>query len=633
MSPSFSDPLLFEDYLLCGPKQISSSYKLSWNFLRVMGSINVKISNGNNWASSYVTSPFPGIFGLFQCQGDLSRSECIHCFNESREKLDSCLPAEYGRLYTDGCFLRFDTYNFLGEQVNPIFDRVECNGVKMHSPMEDSMDREFQSTLDQAFVNVTQRAPKNKGFGVAKVGGETVTVYTMAQCWRTLSENDCRDCLLQAKSGLRTCVPNSEGRALFTGCFLRYSTARFYDDVVEEFSDPFMSNRQIVIFISMAIAVSALTFFGAYIGYKRLSKKKEGLNGSVESSGHESKYSLNFEYETLDKATNHFKDSMKLGQGGAGSVFKGILPNGKTVAVKRLFFNTRQWVDQFFNEVNLISGIQHKNLVALMGCSIEGPESLLVYEYVPNRSLDQILFVKNTIHILSWRQRFNIIIGTAEGLAYLHGGCGAKIIHRDIKTSNILLDENLTPKIADFGLVRCVAADKSHVSTGIAGTLGYMAPEYLVRGQLTEKADVYAFGVLALEVATGKKNSVFSQGSNSTLYTVWKHYRRKTLTQAIDPGLNGKFLEEEALKVLQIGLLCTQTSVSQRPLMSEIVEMLTHDDYIVPSPTQPPFLNSSVLTPDDTTQTSTFMDSSDFEGQIRTYKDPKTNHVEGYEPR
>lgn len=114
---------------------------------------------------------------------------------------------------------------------------------------------------------------------------------------------------------------------------------------------------------------------------------------------------------------------------------------------------------------------------------------------------------------------------------------------------------------------------------------------------------------------------------------MWKHYRRKTLTQAIDPGLNGKFLEEEALKVLQIGLLCTQTSVSQRPLMSEIVEMLTHDDYIVPSPTQPPFLNSSVLTPDDTTQTSTFMDSSDFEGQIRTYKDPKTNHVEGYEPR
>lgn len=119
---------------------------------------------------------------------------------------------------------------------------------------------------------------------------------------------------------------------------------------------------------------------------------ESGLNGSVESSGHESKYSLNFEYETLDKATNHFKDSMKLGQGGAGSVFKGILPNGKTVAVKRLFFNTRQWVDQFFNEVNLISGIQHKNLVALMGCSIEGPESLLVYEYVPNRSLDQILF-------------------------------------------------------------------------------------------------------------------------------------------------------------------------------------------------------------------------------------------------
>ncbi|GFP98945.1 cysteine-rich receptor-like protein kinase 42, partial [Phtheirospermum japonicum] len=180
---------------------------------------------------------------------------------------------------------------------------------------------------------------------------------------------------------------------------------------------------------------------------------------------------LNFKYETLEKATNYFDLSRKLGQGGAGSVYKGTLPNGKTVAVKRLFFSTRQWVDEFFNEVNLISGIEHKNLVKLLGCSIEGPESLLVYEFVPNMSLEHYIFDNNKVRILSWKERYNIIVGTAEGIGYLHGGCEYRIIHRDIKNSNVLLDENFEAKIADFGLARCFAADKTHLSTGIAGTL------------------------------------------------------------------------------------------------------------------------------------------------------------------
>lgn len=150
-------------------------------------------------------------------------------------------------------------------------------------------------------------------------------------------------------------------------------------------------------------------------------------------------------------------------------MYKGTLSNGKTVAVKRLFFSTRQWVDEFFNEINLISGVEHKNLVKLLGCSIEGPESLLVYEFVPNRSLEEC--IRNKAKILNWKERFNIIVGTGEGIAFLHGGCTIRIIHRDIKSSNILLDENFNPKIADFGLARCFAADKTHLSTGIAGTL------------------------------------------------------------------------------------------------------------------------------------------------------------------
>ncbi|KAE9605115.1 putative protein kinase RLK-Pelle-DLSV family [Lupinus albus] len=335
-----------------------------------------------------------------------------------------------------------------------------------------------------------------------------------------------------------------------------------------------------------------------YAVFTKLSNiKKESINLNQISSSI-SISSLNYKYETLEKATDYFNSSRKIGQGGAGSVYKGIFPNGKVVAVKRLIFNNRQWVAEFFNEVNLISGIEHKNLVKLLGCSIEGPESLLVYEYIPNKSLDQFIFENNKNRILNWKQRFDIILGTAEGLAYLHGGSKTRIIHRDIKCSNVLLDENLIPKIADFGLARCFGADKTYLSTGIAGTLGYMAPEYLIRGQLTDKADVYSFGVLVLEIVCGRRNNVFREDSGSLIQTVWKLYRSNTLAEALDSCLGDDFPATEASRVFHIGLLCAQASASLRPSMAEVVYMLSNSNGHVPTPNQPPFLNTGVLDSD-----------------------------------
>ncbi|KAF2293296.1 hypothetical protein GH714_040673 [Hevea brasiliensis] len=458
-----------------------------------------------------------------------------------------------------------------------------------------------QKKVAEVITNVTEKALLNGTFATVEGKGGAVPAYALAQCWNSLTYGECRDCLVKAGSQLKGCAPGAQGQALFTGCYMRYSTERFFN-TSSEAADQHGTKAGIIAAIALAAAAFiVLASFGAFIGYERLSKRREEQNNI---RGLSTRSNLNFKYEVLEKATNFFSNEMKLGQGGAGSVFKGNLPDGRIVAVKRLVYNTRQWVDQFFNEVNLISDIQHKNLVRLLGCSIEGPESLLVYEYVPNRSLDQILFMNNTIHILSWQQRYNIILGTAEGLAYLHGGSGVKIIHRDIKTSNILLDEMLTPKIADFGLARCFATDNTHISTGIAGTLGYMAPEYLIRGQLTEKADVYGFGVLVLEISTGKKNSIYLQGSNSILHSVWKHYKAKTLALAIDPRLTDRHPGKDAENVLQIGLLCTQASASLRPSMAEVVQMLTNREYEIPSPKQPPFLNASVLSADDSTQNS-----------------------------
>ncbi|XP_010027455.2 cysteine-rich receptor-like protein kinase 42 [Eucalyptus grandis] len=589
-----SDPRIAVAGLLCGKTNGTAIP----TFTAVMREILDSVTDGR-WGNYSLASPPTAVYGLAQCHGDLIETDCLLCFAESRTRIPRCLPS-FGRLYLDGCFLRYDGYDFYNETVDPTHDMLNCSS---NSTVPAERAAEFSKRVDQVLRNVSASAVQNGGFAVAGEDGAkgATGVYALAQCWSTLDAGGCRVCLENAVSKARNCTPAGEARAMNAGCFLRYSTTKFYSVPVS--GGPSRVRITVAIASSAAAAIS-LVLIGTYIGYKKYSKEKLVRHSLMRLPASVRKSSLYFKYETLEKATDFFHDSRKLGQGGAGSVYKGILPDGKVVAVKRLVFNTRQWVDDFFNEVNLINGIQHKNLVRLLGCSIEGPESLLVYEYIPNRSLDQVLFVNDATHVLTWEERLRIITGTAEGLAYLHGGCGVKIIHRDIKSSNILLDENLMAKIADFGLARCIAPDKSHLSTGIAGTLGYMAPEYLVRGQLTEKADVYAFGVLVLEILSGRKSSIFAQGSDSVLQSVWKHYKSNNLAACVDPALRGKFPVQEASDVLQISLLCTQASMELRPTMSGVVEMLRKRDHAVPEPKQPPFLNASVLSDESSTRSS-----------------------------
>ncbi|KAJ7956218.1 Cysteine-rich receptor-like protein kinase [Quillaja saponaria] len=563
---SLSDARISEAGLICGSSKHPESGKFIKKFIALMDIISKKVDD-QGWGAEAMLGTPPLMFALGQCHGDLDPKDCSICFTEARTLLPKCLHAASGRIYLDGCFLRYDDHDFFNESLDKKYDTLKCN-----SPTEDLSDNylkaEFSNKLDSLIFNLTQKAVSNK-FAVAGEKEGVEPVFALAQCWETVDKKGCEKCLAEAGQKVNTCVPGEEGRALNAGCYLRYSTHKFFDDDAGTKLQDHENKSRVGMIVAGALSAIALTLLLilAFLSWKRITERRKS-------------------------------------QGGAGSVFKGTLPDGKTVAVKRLFFNSRQWVDEFFNEVNLVSRVQHKNLVKLLGCSIEGPESLLVYEYVPNRSLDQMLFAKNTAHVLSWKQRYNIISGIAEGLAYLHNGCGTKVIHRDIKASNILLDENLSPKIADFGLARCVGPDKSHISTGIAGTLGYMAPEYLIRGQLTEKADVYAFGVLVVEVVCGRKNSVFT-GSTSVLHRVWKNYKANNITASIDDSLDGNFPAKEASDVLQIGLLCTQASVALRSSMSEVVQILNDKNCIVPSPKQPPFLNASVLSPDDNTRSST----------------------------
>ncbi|KAL0364184.1 UNVERIFIED_CONTAM: Cysteine-rich receptor-like protein kinase [Sesamum angustifolium] len=305
-----------------------------------------------------------------------------------------------------------------------------------------------------------------------------------------------------AMDGLR-CLPWSEGRGLNTGCFLRYSDTNFLLNPVPE-----MEVQE----VKYTFLVSVHPLFSLIFYLIKKSHFCRDCNSYC--SGDAEKFvktlsdsSLNFKYSTLEKATGSFNEANKLGQGGFGTVYKGVLADGREIAVKRLFFNNKHRASDFYNEVKIISSLNHKNLVRLLGCSCSGPESLLVYEFLVNKSLDCFIFDSRKNKELNWEKRFQIIIGTAEGLMYLHENPNTRIIHRDIKASNILLDSRLRAKIADFGLARSFQEDKSHISTAIAGTLGYMAPEYLAHGQLTEKADVYSFGVLLLEIVTGRQNN------------------------------------------------------------------------------------------------------------------------------
>ncbi|KAL3526076.1 hypothetical protein ACH5RR_014448 [Cinchona calisaya] len=591
---TFSDPRISEAGLFCGQNRPPANTSYIPLFVKEMEKISVLVTD-NNWGHYAVNETKISIYALAQCYQDLSHTDCLLCYAASRTRLPRCLPAVSARIYLDGCFLRYDDHNFFNESVDPIRDTFNC---KSSAGVANREAASFGRNVKELIENVSVAALMNGGYAVRELNG----VYGLAQCWKTLSKQGCKECLAKASRNVKGCLPSMDGRGLNAGCYLRYSSQKFYNDRPRNVSNSSGASKtgKTVAIASSAAAFFMVSIFAAYAFYARFKKSKQERRNLGRISSTYNKSSLNFKYETLEKATNYFDPKTKIGQGGAGSVYRGTLPDRKVIAVKRLFFNTRQWVDEFFNEVNLISEIQHKNLVKLLGCSIEGPESLLVYEFLPNMSLDQYLFDKNKVNILSWKERFQIIVGTAEGIAFLHGGAKIRIIHRDIKSSNVLLDENLTPKIADFGLARHFAEDKTHLSTGIAGTLGYMAPEYLVKGQLTEKADVYSFGILVLEIVCGRKNNACVEESGSLLQTVWKFYKMDKLIESVDSSLKGDFPTLEAFSVLKIGLLCTQASASSRPSMDEVVKMLTDSNCRIPEPNQPPFINASLLAANST---------------------------------
>ncbi|XP_050371725.1 uncharacterized protein LOC126789568 [Argentina anserina] len=299
-----------------------------------------------------------------------------------------------------------------------------------------------------------------------------------------------------------------------------------------------------------------------------------------------------YDFHSILIATDNFSITNKLGQGGFGPVYKGMLPEGKEIAVKRLSSSSGQGVEEFKNEMLLISNLQHKNLVRMMGCCVKEDEKLLIYEFLPNKSLDTFLFDPLKRTVLDWTTLFNIIQGVARGLLYLHHDSYVKVIHRDLKVSNILLDENMNPKISDFGLARMVEEKQSLENTQkVVGTRGYMSPEYAMNEIFSEKSDVYSFGVLVLEIISGIKNTSFYLYDQhlSFLAYAWKLWNEgRGLELVSDVVLSNSYSSNEVLKCMQIGLLCVQDSATDRPTMADVASLLS-SDISGPQPVRPVF--------------------------------------------
>ncbi|XP_022642677.1 cold-responsive protein kinase 1-like isoform X1 [Vigna radiata var. radiata] len=533
-------------------------------------------------------------YAMFQCRNYLSKNDCLSCFNTATTQIRNCSNGNGARVIYDGCFLRYESNRFY-DQTNEIGSGVSCGNIS-------STVTDFKAAGQQALMDLQTAVPKTRDFYAATktlvAGGSAV--YAVAQCVETATEINCQNCMQVGYNNLQSCLPNTEGRAYDAGCFMRYSTTPFFADNQTTNIAPYLKKgnsrkKWEIIGGATGGVVLLLLLFGWRMSRKRNQIPRGDILGATELKG-----PVKYKYNDLKAATKNFSAENKLGEGGFGDVYKqGTLKNGKVVAVKKLVLGkSSNMEDNFEGEVKLISNVHHRNLVRLLGYCSKSQERILVYEYMANKSLDKFLF-GNKKGSLNWKQRYDIILGTARGLAYLHEEFHVSIIHRDIKTANILLDDVFQPKIADFGLARLLPDDRSHLSTKFAGTLGYTAPEYAMHGQLSEKADTYSYGIVVLEIVSGQKSTDMKNDEDGEylLRRAWKQHERGMYLDLVDKAIDpNEYDVEEVKKIIEIALLCTQASASTRPTMTEVVMLLKSKSLLEHlRPTMPVFVETNMI--------------------------------------
>ncbi|KAG7557615.1 Gnk2-homologous domain [Arabidopsis suecica] len=606
---------------ICYGDFFNVNYGVSRNYLFSSLPTNVVANGGFYNASFGRASKNNRVHVVALCRRGYEEQACKTCLEHVIEDTKAKCPRQKESFswVTDelddvSCSLRYTNHSTLGKlellpsTINPNPNSIDSkfNNMTMFSQEWIAMVNrtlEAASTVETSSVLKYYSATRTEFTQISDV-------YALMQCVPDLSPGNCKRCLRECVNDFQKQFWGRQGGGISRpSCYFRWDLYPFYrafENVTRVPAPPPQASSTIldygrdkqsfqgsyIAIIVVPTVINLFIFVVLIFTWKRRKPSHTGINEALDGQS-----MLRFDLQMILTATNNFSLENKLGQGGFGSVYKGILPSGQEIAVKRLTKGSGQGGMEFKNEVLLLTRLQHRNLVKLLGFCNEKDEEILVYEFVPNSSLDHFIFDEEKRRLLTWDVRYRIIEGVARGLLYLHEDSQLRIIHRDLKASNILLDAEMNPKVADFGMARLFDMDETRGQTSrVVGTYGYMAPEYATYGQFSAKSDVYSFGVMLLEMISGKSNKNLEKEEEEEEELpafVWKRWIEGRCAEIIDPLAvpSNNISINEVMKLIHIGLLCIQENVSKRPSINSILFWLErHATTTMPVPTPVAYL-------------------------------------------
>ncbi|KAL9234144.1 hypothetical protein vseg_009046 [Gypsophila vaccaria] len=501
------------------------------------------------------------VYGLFLCNTLYIDQVCHDCVTSAATQTGQICPSSANAtMWYSSCLLRYSNRDIFAKNDDSVYYNI-LGGPKKY--------QQYHQRLSDSFISLVNMATTKNSSSTSSTISAYVTNHIVAgtyvECTPDIGPSECSHCL-QTALGRLGFDGSQTGMVLQQSCRLSY----FFSD-----STPNSQGKELYVAVSVIVVAIAMASIGLNVYICLESKKIDispaGLN-ELESMEH-----LRFDFAAIKQATSNFSEANKLGQGGFGVVYMGILPDEKTVAIKRLSNSSNQGIKEFTTEACLTARLQHRNLVKLFGFCLEKQEMLLVYEYMPNKSLDRLLCDPKRRVNLKWKTRYKIIVGLARGLSYLHDDSEPQIIHRDLKPSNILLDEDMNPRVADFGIAKSFGADQTQADTSrVIGTLGYMPPEYLANGRYSAKADIFSYGVILLEIVSGLRNdsSYSDVNAENLLSYAWGLWNEGNHLKLVDTALESDFSKGEVERCIHIGLLCVQKDPAKRPDITSILLIL-----------------------------------------------------------
>ncbi|ESQ38361.1 hypothetical protein EUTSA_v10028508mg [Eutrema salsugineum] len=576
------------------------------NRRRILSFLASNVTSHNGFFNSSMGQDPNRIFIIAMCIPGTKPDTCSGCIKDASESLSQSCPNQTDAYtWQDSCMVRYSNISFSASyDIGPSQDLYSPGDINSNVTV---FDRIGEDLMARTITADPLRTHGHKYYA-ADVASLTafLTMYAMMQCTPNLFPGHCGFCLRAILQDYESCCRKKKSGTVTTpSCFIRWDlhpfSGAFENITLQSLPQPTgKDGKTISIGIIGAIVVPIIVILVLLVVGLIFCRRRK-LNQTVKTQVGEEIVSINsleFNLKTIEAATDKFSDSNMIGRGGFGEVYKGKLLTGTEVAVKRLSKTSGQGAQEFKNEAVLVTKLQHRNLVRLLGFCLEGEEKILVYEFVPNKSLDYFLFDPAKQGELDWTRRYNIIGGIARGILYLHQDSLLTIIHRDLKVSNILLDADMNPKIADFGMARIFGVDQSQANTSkIVGTYGYMSPEYAMRGHFSMKSDVYSFGVMILEIISGKKNSSsydIDDSSGNLVTHAWSLWGSESPLKLVEPSIIESYESNEAIRCIHIALLCIQEDPADRPMLPEIIVMLTDFTTTLPVPRMPRFCHSSM---------------------------------------